>query len=106
MKIRLKKNDMVKVIAGRDRGKQGKVTQVFPDEQMVVVEGINLRTKHLKSRKAGQPGSKIQFAAPLRVNKVMALCPHCGKTTRVRHQKNAQGVNARMCHHCSQPLVA
>ena len=104
MKVKVKKNDTVKIIAGRDRGKQGKVTQVFPVEQMVVVEGINLRTKHLKAR-GGQSGSKIQFAAPLRVNKVMVICPQCNKATRVRLGADAQGKTVRLCRHCAGVLT-
>lgn len=102
--LRIKKNDTVRVLSGRDRGKQGKVTQVFPREAMVVVEGVNLRSKHLKGRRGGQTGSKIQYAAPLSAAKVMVVCSGCGKGTRVRMTQAADGRRTRTCHRCGQVL--
>ncbi len=103
-KIKVKKNDIVRVIIGRDKGKQGKVTQVFPDRDMVVIEGVNIRNKHLKPKGKGQAGGRIQYAAPLKVNKVMIICPHCTKTTRVRTQIAADGKKLRVCHRCAGVL--
>lgn len=103
--LRIKKNDLVKVLVGRDRGKQGTVTQVFPRQRMVVVEGVNLRSKHLKGRKSQQQGSKIQFAAPLLAAKVAPICPGCGKTTRVRMVVAADGRRLRTCHRCNQSFT-
>lgn len=103
--LRIKKNDTVKVLSGRDRGKQGKVTQVFPQQRMVVVEGINLRSKHLKTQRRGQSGSKIQYAAPILASKVMVVCPGCNRATRVRMTLAADGRRARTCHRCNQALT-
>lgn len=103
--IKIKKNDTVKVISGRDKGKQGKVTQVFPDQGLVVVEGINLRTKHLKTRGQGRSGNKVQFAAPLLATKVMVLCPQCSRPTRIKHTMSADNKKVRVCHRCNQSLV-
>lgn len=105
-KLKVKKNDTVRVISGRDRGKQGKVSQVFPRQAMVVVEGVNLRVKHLRSRRGGQSGSKVQYAAPLNVAKVMVVCPQCSQPTRVKIQTTADGHKIRTCHRCHQPLVS
>jgi len=104
MNLKVKKNDTIVVLAGRDKGKQGKVTQVFPEEGMEVAEGINLRVKHLKARSGGQAGSKVQYAAPLGASKVMVICPQCGKPTRVRMTFAADGRKIRSCHRCQQPL--
>ncbi len=104
MNLKVKKNDTVVVLSGRDRGKQGKVTQVFPRDAMVVAEGINLRVKHLKARAGGKAGSKVQYAAPLQTSKVMVVCPQCGKPTRVRMSRAADGRKLRLCHRCQQPL--
>ncbi len=104
-KLRIKKNDTVKVLSGRDRGKQGTVTQVFPRQRMVVVEGVNLRSKHLKGRQGGQQGSKIQYAAPLLAAKVALVCPGCGKATRVKMTKAADGRSLRTCHRCNQAFT-
>lgn len=80
MKIRT--GDMVKVIAGKDKGKTGKVTQAFPALNRVVVEGLNIAVKHLKGRN-NQPGQRIEFPSPLNVSKVMLIDPKSGKPTRV-----------------------
>ncbi len=104
-KLKIKKNDNVKVIAGRDKGKQGKVTQVFPEEGLVVVEGVNLRHKHLKTNRQGSGGSKVQFAAPIKANKLMVVCPHCSKGTRVALATSSDGKKVRLCHRCKQSLV-
>jgi large subunit ribosomal protein L24 len=72
-KIRIKAGDMVKVIAGKDKGKTGKVVQVFPGLDRVVVEGVNLAKRHLRSRKSGQKGQVIDFSMPLHASNVMPL---------------------------------
>lgn len=101
---KVKKNDTVVVLSGRDRGKQGKVTQLFPREDMVVVEGVNMRVKHLKTRQRERGGSRVQFAAPLPLSKVSVICPHCGKATRIKVQISAEGDRTRACQKCSQSL--
>lgn len=103
--LHIKKNDTVRVISGRDRGKQGKVTQVFPRQSMVVVEGVNIRVRHLRTRQRGRTGSRVQYAAPLAVSKLMVVCPHCSRAVRVRVQTSADGHKARVCHRCGQSLA-
>ena len=92
---------MVEVISGRDRGKRGKVSQVFPREQMVVVEGVNIRFKHARARKQRELGQRIQFAAPLLISKVQLVCSHCDKRTRVAIDLT-QKEQVRMCKKCKQ----
>ena len=104
MITKVKKNDTVVILSGRDKGKQGKVTQLFPREHLVVVEGLNLRVKHLRTKQRGRTGSRVQFAAPLPIAKVSLICPHCGKPTRVRVQVGPQGDRARVCRRCSQSI--
>lgn len=104
MKFKIKKNDLVKVMAGRDRGKQGKVTQIFPGEAKAVVEGVNLRFKHLRATKTGQAGSRVQFACPLAINKLMVVCSHCNKPCRVQLKNDATGKAIRTCQKCSEVL--
>lgn len=101
---KVKKNDTVVVLSGRDRGKQGKVTQLFPRLHMVVVEGVNIRVKHLRTRQRERQGSRVQFAAPLPIAKVSVVCPHCGKPARIKIIVNAEGQRNRVCHKCSQSL--
>ena len=105
--LKIRKDDLVRVISGRDRGKRGKVTQVFPRQRMVVVEGINIRVKHLKQTKgrSQRGGSRVQYAAPLLASKVMLVCPNCSKTSRPRIVVSAEGRRVRTCHRCAQPIT-
>ncbi|MEK7497036.1 MAG: 50S ribosomal protein L24 [Patescibacteria group bacterium] len=104
MSLKIKKNDLVKVLAGRDRGKQGKVTQVFPALDLAVVEGVNLRFKHLRTGQAGKTGNRVQFAAPLKLSKLAIVCPQCGKNCRPRFKINDEGIKSRTCHKCGGVL--
>jgi len=72
-KLRIKAGDTVKVIAGKDKGKTGKVVQVFPDLNRVVVEGVNQAKRHLRSRQSGQKGQAIEFSMPIHASNVMPL---------------------------------
>ncbi len=82
-KLRLKKGDSVKVLSGKDKGKTGKILEVLPKIFKVVVEGVNTHTRFEKSKKAGQPGKKVEFFSPLPISKVQLLDPDSGKPTRV-----------------------
>lgn len=103
-KIRLKVGDNVKVMTGKDKGKTGKVTQVIPSLQRVVVEGVNKMVKHLRSSKQGQAGQRIEFDAPLPVSNVQLVCPKCGKVTRVGHQVTQAGKKIRVCAKCEEAI--
>ena len=92
-KLRIKKGDEVRVIAGKDRGKTGKVIRAFPKTNKVLVEGINIIVKHQKARQSGRPGAqqvqeggRIEKPSPLFVPKVMLVCPSCHKPTRVGYE--------------------
>lgn len=75
----IKKNDQVKAIAGKDKGKTGKVLRVFPDEGKVIVEGLNMVKKHSKPRKEGEKGQRIEVPGKINVSNVMLVCPKCGR---------------------------
>ena len=81
--MKIKKGDNVKILKGKDSGKTGKVLHVIKNDGKVVVEGLNLRYKHMRPRKQGETGQKIMFPAPLSISNVMLVCPKCGKPTRV-----------------------
>ena len=100
-KVHVKSGDTVMVINGKDRGKTGKVLQVSPSEGKVIVEGINIVTKHVKPRKMGEPGGLIKAESALYADKVQLVCPKCGKPTRVGHQIGAKGNKVRVCKKCS-----
>lgn len=102
--MKIKINDKVKIITGKDKGKEGKVMQILPDEKMAVVEGLNLMVKHIKGRSSGQPGQKIQFAAPLNVSKIMVICSHCNMPTRIGYKILENKSKVRICKKCGEAL--
>lgn len=101
MKIKL--NDQVAVIAGKDKGKQGKILKVDAKHDKVVVEKVNMRTKHIKKTQQ-KPGEKIHFEAPMNVSNVMLVCPRCKKLVRVGYKKLAKGKKERICKKCQETV--
>lgn len=99
--MKLKKGDQVKIILGKDRGKKGKISQVFPKEELVVVEGLNLRVKHARPRREREKGERVQFNAPLHVSNVMLICPKCSKPTRLGY-KLLEKKKMRFCRKCKE----
>jgi large subunit ribosomal protein L24 len=96
-KLHVKKGDTVIVLSGKDKGKKGKVLEVSPKEQKVIVEGINMMTKHLKPRKMGDQGGIVKAEGALYASKVMLVCPKCGKPTRIAHKILKDGSKERLC---------
>ena len=101
--MKVKMNDNVLVIAGKDRNKTGKVTRVLQKSDKVVVEKVNMRTKHIRKTQTG-PGSKIQFEGAVPASNVMVVCPHCKKATRVGYKKLESGKKQRICKKCNEAL--
>jgi len=109
MNVKIRKGDTVEIISGRlaDKGKRGEVINVLLNNRRVVVQGVNIRTKHQKQvqTQAGRnmnPG-RIQFEAPIDISNVMLVCPKCGEPTRVGVQRDDEGAH-RVCKNC-QTLV-
>jgi len=105
MKVKIRKGDLVEIISGRedDKGKRGEVINVFLGDRRVVVQGVNIRTKHQKQiqTQAGRnmnPG-RIQFESSVDISNVMLVCPSCKETTRVAVQRDEDGVH-RVCKNC------
>ncbi len=96
-KVHVKTNDEVVVINGKYRGKRGKVVQVSPAENKVIVEGVNIVTKHIKPKKMGEPGGLVKAESALYASKVQLICPKCGKPTRTGSKVNAKGKKVRTC---------
>lgn len=96
-KVHVKTGDKVVVINGKDRGAQGKVMQVSPEEGKVIVEGVNIVTKHVKPRTAEEQGGLIKAEGALYASKVQLVCPKCGRPTRVGHKIDAKGKKVRTC---------
>ena len=99
-KVHVKTGDTVMVINGKDRGKTGKVMQVSPSEGKVIVEGVNVVSKHVKPRKMGEAGGIIKAESALYADKVQLICPKCGKAVRVGHVVNDAGKKVRVCKKC------
>lgn len=97
--LHVKTGDTVVMLSGKDKGKQGKVLQVSPKEGKVIVEGLNMVTKHVKPRREGEQGGIVKAEAALYASKVMPVCPKCGKATRVGHIVN-NGKKVRVCKKC------
>ncbi|OHA82827.1 MAG: 50S ribosomal protein L24 [Candidatus Yonathbacteria bacterium RIFOXYC1_FULL_52_10] len=81
--MNIKKGDTVVIIAGKEKGKKGKVAEAMPRESRVVVEGMNMRKRHVKARRAGTKGQTVEFAAPMHVSNVMIADPKTGKPSRI-----------------------
>lgn len=95
-RIKIKKGDTVKVISGKDKGKTGKVLNVYSKIGKITVENVNVHTKFVKSRRPGQSGQKVTAAAPFTVSKVMLLDPHSGKPSRIGHIYLENGTKQRV----------
>lgn len=99
-KMHVKKGDTVVIIAGKDINKKGKVLQVFPSDRRVIVEGVNIITKHTKPRGRGQQGGIIKQEAPIDGSNVMLICPRCDTATRIGRKVLDNGRRARVCKKC------
>lgn len=95
--MKLRNEDNVLVIKGRDRGQQGRVTQIFPKQGKVLVEGVNVVVRHTKPAGTVRQAGIIQKEMPLPAANVMLVCTHCNRPTRVRSVVLADGTKARVC---------
>ena len=97
--MNIRKDDKVVVLSGKDKGKQGKILVSDPKAAKVIVEGVNVATKHQKPRKQGEEGGIIKVETPMYVSKVALVCPKCGKAIRVSY-KLTDGKKVRVCKKC------
>jgi large subunit ribosomal protein L24 len=97
--MKIKKNDQVKIKLGKDNGKTGKVLRVFPTEDKIIVEGLNLIKKHMRPRREGEKGQRVEIPGKLNVSNVILVCPKCGKTTRIG-SKQVGDKKVRICKKC------
>ena len=100
----VRKNDSVMVIAGRERGKTGKVLKVLVDRSRVVIERVNLVKRHTRPRGAQQPGGIVEKEAPIHISNLMLMCDRCNAPVRFGHQILADGKKARVCRRCGETL--
>ncbi len=99
--MKIKKNDIVEIIQGKDAGKRGKVLRALPKINKIVVEGLNLAIKHVRPRKEGEKGQRVKMAMPLDVYNVMLICPRCKRKIRVGYKVLTNGHKERFCRKCN-----
>jgi large subunit ribosomal protein L24 len=106
-KLKIRRGDQVRVMTGKDRGKEGKVLATFPKDDRVIIEGVNLVKRHLKLRaargRAGQEGGIITKEAPVHISNVQIVCPSCGPT-RIGYQIK-DGAKVRVCRKCDGEIT-
>jgi large subunit ribosomal protein L24 len=100
--IRLKKNDLVEVLSGKEKGKTGKILRVIRDKNTVVVEKVNMIKRHTRPSPTTGKGGIVEKESPLHVSKVMLICPKCATAGRFRLTETAEGKKARVCRHCKE----
>jgi large subunit ribosomal protein L24 len=101
-KMRIKKGDMVRVISGRDKGKEGKVLRRIPTRNMLLIEGVNVVTKHSRPSQKNPQGGILRQEAPIHADKVMLVCPACGGAARVSRAFLEDGRKVRLCKKCGE----
>jgi len=109
--MNIKQGDKVKILSGKDKGKIGKVLQVFPSYGKISVEGLNVAIKHMRPRRQGEKGQRIEFPAPMSLSKVSLVCPKCGKATRLGSKTleltvdgKKKSKKVRICKKCLQEI--
>jgi large subunit ribosomal protein L24 len=102
--MKIKKGDKVKIIVGKDSGKEGKVLAVFPEKKRLTVEGLNLVVKHMRPRRGGEKGQRIQFPAPMNVSNVLVVCPKCSKPARIGYKILENKKKVRLCRQCKEVI--
>jgi large subunit ribosomal protein L24 len=102
--MRIRKGDTVVITAGKDRGKKGKVRRALPNEDRVIVEGLNMIKRHSRARRAARQAGIIELEAPLHVSKMMLVCDKCGKPTRIGFRFLDDGRKVRICNSCQEVI--
>jgi large subunit ribosomal protein L24 len=102
--MKIRKNDTVLVITGKDKGKKGKVRFAYPKEERVLVEGVNFIKRHMRARGQARQAGIIEREAPIHVSDVMLLCSRCGHPTRIGFRFLEDGRKVRVCRSCNEVI--
>lgn len=106
--MKIKKDDNVLIIVGKDRGRKGKVLKIFPKQNKVIIEGLNIIKKHVRPKKEGEKGQIVDMPRPIDISNVKLICPKCKKTTKVGHMikkdKDKQK-KYRLCKKCNAEIL-
>ena len=106
-KLNVRKGDKVRIISGKDSGKEGKILNAMPEKERVIVEDCNMVTRHVKPRRQGEAGGRIEQAGSIHVSNVQLVCPSCKMPTRVAHQiveVNGKKKSVRVCKQCGKQI--
>ena len=103
-KMKIKKGDRVKVLAGKDKGKESTVLHALPEKQRIVIERVNVVKKALRPTQKNPQGGIMSIEAPIHVSNVALVCPNCKQPTRVGIQRDEDGHKIRVCKKCNKPI--
>lgn len=102
--LRIKKNDMVTVTSGKDKGKTAKVIRVYGERQRALVEGVNLVKKHIRRTREDQKGGVVQVERPVSLSNIMPFCKNCNRPVRIGYSLSKDKSKIRFCKRCKQPI--
>jgi large subunit ribosomal protein L24 len=102
--FKIKRDDIVVIIAGKDRGKRGKVLKVFPGSKRALVEGANLARKHLRRKQQDQQTGMVQVEVPIHISNLMLFCKSCNKPVRIGFSVLKDGTKTRFCKNCKETI--
>ena len=103
-KSSLKKDDIVQVIAGKEKGKKGKVLAFFPETGKLTVEKLNMLKRHMKSDGKSRQAGIVEKEGPIHISNVLIVCDKCGKGIRIKHKKLEDGKRVRVCRKCEEVI--
>lgn len=101
--MKIKKNDTIKIITGKDKGKSGKILKVFPSKNKILIEGLNLFKKHVRPKKQGEKGQTVLVPRPIDISNAMLICSGCNKTARIGCRFDG-GKKIRICKKCKTAI--
>jgi len=101
--VKVKKGDSVLIISGKDKGKTGKILKALPKDAKILVEGVNLKKKHVRPKKEGEKGQVVSLPAVIDVSNIKIVCPKCGKAARIGY-KIEKDIKKRICKKCKQEI--
>ncbi|MFZ3106562.1 MAG: 50S ribosomal protein L24 [Candidatus Hydromicrobium sp.] len=102
--LKIKKNDKVEIIKGKDKGKTGKVLRIESVTNRLYVDGANIINKHVRQKDQSKPGGIIKKEGPIKISNVKLVCPNCGKPARVGFEVKDSGEKVRICKKCNQQI--
>lgn len=102
--LKIKKNDIVMVTSGKDRGKTGKVLRIFKGQSRTVIEGINLIKKHIRKTQENQQGGIVAMERPISLSNIMFFCKNCNRPVRVGFAVSKEAIKSRFCKRCKQVI--